>query len=74
MLNKFMTAYKSTRYIDAFQKLFDNYNNSIHSTILFTPNEAQNMLKKYKKQTPKCTTKLLQMKNSLKLVINSMCS
>ena len=53
MLNKYMTAYKTTRYIDAFQKLVDNYNNSIHSTILFTPNEAQKHVEEIQKTNTK---------------------
>ena len=64
-----MTAYKTTRYIDVFQTLVDNYNNSIPSTILFAPNEAQNHVTEIQKLNIKGITKLLQMKNSLKLVI-----
>jgi len=40
MINKYMTAYKTTRYIDVLDKLIHNYNNSKHSTISFSPNEA----------------------------------
>ena len=49
MLNKYMTAYKTPRYIDVLQKIVNNYNNSIHSTILFTPNEAQKHVEEIQK-------------------------
>ena len=40
LLNKYMTAYKTTRYIDVLDKLVANYNNSKHSTTLYSPNES----------------------------------
>jgi len=40
MLNKYMTAYKTTRYNDVLDKLVENYNKSKHSTISHSPNEA----------------------------------
>ena len=39
-LSKYMTAYKKTRYIDVLDKLVSNYNNSKHSNILYSPNQA----------------------------------
>ena len=57
LINKFSTSHKTTRYIDVLPKLVDNYNNTVHSTIKVTPNEAEKhieeinliMLKKYMK-------------------------
>ena len=49
LLNKYMTAYKTTRYIDVLDKLVNNYNNSKHSTILFTPNEASKHVEEIQK-------------------------
>ena len=40
VMKRYMPAYKTTRYIGVLDKLVDNYNNSKHSTISFTPNEA----------------------------------
>ena len=40
LINKFCTSHKTTRYIDALPKLIENYNNTYHSTIKCTPNEA----------------------------------
>ena len=44
-----MTAYKTTRYIDVLAKLIDNYSNSKHSTISFTPNEANRHVEEIQK-------------------------
>ena len=56
LINKYCTSHKTTRYIDALPKLVDNYNNTYHSTIKCTPNDAINhideiniiMMHKYK--------------------------
>ena len=56
LINKYCTSHKTTRYIDALSKLIDNYNNTYHSTIKCTPNDAINhideinniMMHKYK--------------------------
>lgn len=56
LINKYCTSHKTTRYIDALPKLIDNYNNTYHSTIKCTPNDAINhiedinsiMMHKYK--------------------------
>ena len=42
LINKFCTSHKTTRFIDALPKLVENYNNTYHSTIKCTPNEAHN--------------------------------
>ena len=55
LINKYCSSHKTTRYIDVLNKLIDNYNNTYHSTIKCTPNEADKhideindiMLKKY---------------------------
>ena len=56
LINKYCTSHNTTRYIDALPKLIDNYNNTYHSTIKCTPNDAINhvdeintiMMRKYK--------------------------
>lgn len=40
MINRYLTMYKTTKYINVLQKLIDNYNNTYHTTIKCTPNEA----------------------------------
>ena len=40
LINKWLTSRQATRYIDALHSLIDNYNNTYHSTIKCTPNEA----------------------------------
>ena len=42
LINKYCIAYKTTKFIDVIDKLIDNYNNSYHSTIKTTPNNAIN--------------------------------
>jgi len=42
LINKYLSAYYTTRYIDVLYQLIDNYSNTIHSTIKITPNEANN--------------------------------
>jgi hypothetical protein len=37
LINKYLTAYNTTRYIDVLDKLVKNYNNSFHSGIQSTP-------------------------------------
>lgn len=57
LINKYCTSHKTTRYIDVLDKLVQNYNNTFHSTIKCTPNEAADhvneikiiMAKKYMK-------------------------
>ena len=39
MINKYQPAYKTTRYIDIIDELFDKYNNSYHSGIQGLPNK-----------------------------------
>ena len=39
MMNKYQSAYKTTRYIDILDELVDNYNNSYHSEIQGIPNK-----------------------------------
>ena len=64
LINKFCTSHKTTRYIDVLEKLVDNYNNTYHSTIKCSPNEAEKyvdeintiMLTKYAKAKVKETT------------------
>ena len=40
LINKYCTSHKTTRYIDVLPKLVENYNNTYHSTIKCSPNEA----------------------------------
>ena len=42
LINKYSTSHKTTRYIDVLDKLVQNYNNTYHSTIKCTPNDAEN--------------------------------
>ena len=42
LLNRYFTAYKTKKYIDVLQKLTDNINNTINSTIKHTPNDIWN--------------------------------
>ena len=42
LINKYFTAYKTTRYIGVLDKLVDNYNNTFHSTLKTTPNNVIN--------------------------------
>jgi len=49
LINKYMTAYKTTRYIDVLNKLVKNYNSSKHSTTTFTPNEASKHINEIQK-------------------------
>jgi ribosomal protein L21E len=42
MINKYCLAYKTTRFIDVIEKLINNYNNTYHSTLKTTPNNASN--------------------------------
>ena len=39
MINKYQSAYKTTRYIHILDELVDNYNNSYHSGIQGIPNK-----------------------------------
>ena len=39
-INKYLTSRGTTRYIDGLPELVENYNNTYHSTINCTPNEA----------------------------------
>ena len=39
MINKYQSAYKTTRYINILDELVENYNNSYHSGIQGTPNK-----------------------------------
>ena len=52
MMNKYTTAYKTNKYIDVLQDLIKNYNNTIHSTIGMSPNDAH----KHKKDIQKLNT------------------
>ena len=40
LINKYLSAYHTSKYIDVIDKLFQNYNNSYHSTIKMIPSEA----------------------------------
>ena len=40
LINKFSTSYKTTRYIDVLDRLIENYNDTFHSTIKCSPNDA----------------------------------
>ncbi len=37
-LTMYFSAYNTNHYIDVIDKLIDNYNNTIHSSIKMTPN------------------------------------
>ena len=60
MLNKYMTAYKTTRYIDVLDKMITNYNNSKHTTILFAPNEANKHIDEIQKINTRRYNKAIQ--------------
>ena len=45
LVNKWLTSRQTTRYIDVLDQLIENYNNTYHSTIKCTPNEAENHVK-----------------------------
>ena len=51
-MNKYMTAYKTNKYIDVLQDLIKNYNNTKHSTIGISPNNAH----KHEKEIQKLNT------------------
>jgi hypothetical protein len=40
MIEKYITAHNTTRWVDVLQDLIDNYNGSYHRTLKTTPNEA----------------------------------
>ena len=42
LINKYCIAYKTERFIPIIEKLVDNYNNTYHSTLKTTPNNAIN--------------------------------
>ena len=42
LIDKYCTAFKTTKYIDALQKIIHNYNNNYHTGIKTTPNDAIN--------------------------------
>ena len=60
ILNKYMTSYKTTRYIDVLSKLIDNYNNTEHSTTTFSPNEAKEHVKEIQKLNIRRYNKAIQ--------------
>ena len=53
VINRYMTMYKTTKYIDVLQKIINNYNNTYHRTIKCTPNEAYKNKDKILKNTMK---------------------
>ena len=60
MLNKYMTAYKTTRFIDVLDKMITNYNNSKHITISFAPNEANKHIDEIQKINTRRYSKAIQ--------------
>ena len=40
-INKYMMAYDTHQFIDDIKLLVENYNNTLHSSINMTPNEAE---------------------------------
>ena len=48
LINKYCTSHKTTRYIDVLDKLVQNYNNTYHSTIKCTPEEAKDHVNEIK--------------------------
>ena len=41
LISKYLTAYKTKKWIDVLPKLISNYNNTFHTSIKATPNEAE---------------------------------